>query len=90
MARLDGSLTMIFADNPAEHGKNALTNRIISASCCSSDDFWVPGCFFKTSRWKAAQRRRHMQSGQAKRETARKTQIWNVCSILAKNLCVRS
>jgi hypothetical protein len=35
MARFDGSLTMIWADHPVEHGKNALTNRIISTSSCT-------------------------------------------------------
>jgi hypothetical protein len=35
MARLDGSLTMLSVDHPAEHGKNALTNGIISTSSCT-------------------------------------------------------
>jgi hypothetical protein len=45
MARLDGSLTMILADHPAEHGKNALTNSIISASSRSISHFGTSGLF---------------------------------------------
>ncbi|WP_421872761.1 hypothetical protein [Pararhizobium sp.] len=45
MARLDGSLTMILADHPAEHGKNALTNSIISASSRSIGHFGMSGLF---------------------------------------------
>jgi hypothetical protein len=50
MARLDGSLTMIFGDHPAKHGKNALTNRIISASCRSIYLFWVLELFLRERR----------------------------------------
>jgi hypothetical protein len=91
MARLDGSLTMIFADHPAEHGKNALTNRIICASCRSICHFWALGLFLQERRpGNQSSRRRNMPCGQGKRETARKMQMWNVCSILAGNLCIRS
>jgi hypothetical protein len=45
MARLDGSLTMILADHPAEQGKNALTNSIISASSRSIGHFRMSGLF---------------------------------------------
>jgi hypothetical protein len=82
---------MIFGDHPAEHGKNALTNRIISASWCSIYHFWVLGLFLQERRpGKQSNRRRNMLCGQGKRETARKMQMWNVCSILAGNLCIRS